>query len=161
MAILKIATYPIPLLRKSCRPVELIDDDERKFLNDMLETMYLGQGVGLAAPQVGILKRVIVLDVGDGPIQLVNPIVVSREGREEGQEGCLSLPDVLIKVTRASKIVYKGLDRNGKIVESEAEGLLARAIQHEIDHLDGRLIIDYVNPIKRFFLKRKLIKRMA
>lgn len=158
MTPLKILKFPHPVLRRSSRPIELIKDDERILLDNMLETMYLNQGVGLAAPQMGILKRVIVVDVGEGPIQLINPVIIKRKGHELGEESCLSLPDAMVMIKRAQKIVYKGLDRNGKLIENEAEGLLARAIQHETDHLDGKLIIDYANPVKRIFLKKRLLK---
>ena len=124
----------------------------------MFEMMYISQGIGLAAPQVGISKRAIVVDVGEGPMGLINPIIVEKKGSEVGKEGCLSLPEVMVEIKRAQWIKYRGLDREGKLVEREAEGLLARAIQHEIDHLDGRLILDYANPIKRIFIKRRLIK---
>lgn len=155
---LRILKFPEPALRKMSKPVELVKLEEKVLLDNMLETMYLNQGVGLAAAQVGVLKRMIVVDVGEGPRQLINPIVTKRIGLETGQEGCLSLPEVMVTVKRAKEIVYKGLDRDGKLVEGQAEGLLAKAIQHEIDHLDGKLIIDYVNPIKRIFLKRRLLK---
>ncbi len=155
---LEIIKFPNPLLRRRARPIELIEPQEKDLVDDMLETMYLNQGVGLASSQVGISKRAIVVDVGEGPLQLINPVIVKRISSEAGEEGCLSLPSVVVKVKRSQKILFKGLDRDGKLIEKEAKGLLARAIQHEVDHLDGRLIIDYVNPIKRFFLKRKLLK---
>lgn len=160
MSKFSILTYPDPVLEKTARSIELVSETEKRLLNDMLETMYLSQGIGLAAPQVGIPKRAIVLDIGDGPIQLINPIVSKKTGSETGEEGCLSFPGVMVKIRRAAKITFRGLDEDGKLIESEAEGLLARAIQHEIDHLDGKLIIDYVNPIKRFFLRKKLINSL-
>jgi peptide deformylase len=158
MAPLRIIKFPESVLAKKSKPIELVSSDERELLKDMLETMYLNQGIGLAAPQVGVSKRAIVVDVGEGPTQLINPIIIEKIGREVGQEGCLSLPEVMVDIKRARKIKYKGLDKDGRLIEDEAEGLLARAIQHEIDHLDGRVIIDYANPIKRIFLKRRLIK---
>jgi len=158
MPSLEIIKFPDPILRRKSRPVELVTEEERALAEDMLETMYLNQGVGLAASQAGILKRIIVVDVGKGPIQLMNPVIAKRYGAEKGQEGCLSVPDVLVTVKRAKTIIYKALDKSGKLIEGEAEGLLARVIQHEIGHLDGRLIVDYVNPIKRFFLKRRSLK---
>lgn len=160
MSKLSVLTYPDPVLEKTARSIELVSGVEKRLLSDMLETMYLSQGIGLAAPQVGIPKRAIVLDIGDGPIQLINPIVSKKTGSEIGEEGCLSFPGVMVKIRRAAKITFRGLDEDGRLVESEAEGLLARAIQHEIDHLDGKLIIDYVNPIKRIFLRKKLINSL-
>jgi peptide deformylase len=155
---LKISRFPEPVLSKISRPIDVVSDKEKALLDDMLETMYLNQGIGLAAPQVGVSKRAIVADVGEGPIQLINPIIEKRRGSGVSQEGCLSLPGAMVEVKRAEKISYKGINRDGKLVEDEAEGLLARALQHEIDHLDGKLIINYANPIKRIFLKKRLIE---
>ncbi len=155
---LQIARFPESVLTKKSKPIKLVTSHERELLDKMLETMYLNQGIGLAAPQVGVSKRAIVVDAGEGPISLINPIVVQKRGQEAGKEGCLSLPEVMVEIKRAQWIKYRGLDGEGKLVEREAEGLLARAIQHEVDHLDGKLIIDYANPIKRIFLKRRLIK---
>ena len=155
---MRIFRYPSAVLIKTSEPVENIGEDERALLDNMLETMYLNQGVGLAAPQVGVSTRAIVVDAGDGPVCLINPVIIKRSGRETGQEGCLSLPETMVEIKRSLKITYKGLDREGKQVESDACGLLARAIQHEIDHLNGRLIIDYANPIKKILLKRRLIR---
>jgi peptide deformylase len=158
MSVLRICKFPEQVLRKKSKPVALVTEDEKRLVDDMLETMYLNQGVGLAAPQVGVSKRLIVVDVGEGPVQLINPIITEKSGSEAGQEGCLSLPGVMVEVRRGQIITYKALDREGRAVENRADGLLARAIQHEIDHLDGRIIIDYANPIKRIFLKNRLIK---
>lgn len=160
MPAFKVVKFPAPVLKKESKPIALIRPEEKKLVDDMLETMYVNQGIGLAAPQVGILNRAIVIDAGQGPLQLINPIIVKKTGREIGEEGCLSLPGITLRVKRSKRIMYKGLNRDGKLVEDEAEGLLARAIQHEIDHLDGILIIDYANPVKRFFLKRKLLKKI-
>ncbi len=158
MSPLQISRFPESVLTKKSKPIELVTGHERELLDKMFETMYINQGIGLAAPQVGVSKRAIVVDVGEGAISLINPIIIQKRGQESGKEGCLSLPEVMVEIKRAQWIKYRGLDREGKIVEREAEGLLARAIQHEIDHLDGRLIIDYANPIKRIFLKKRLIK---
>ncbi|NQT06370.1 MAG: peptide deformylase [Candidatus Omnitrophica bacterium] len=158
MSILKVIKYPNPLLRRSSRHIDLIKEEDKRLADDMLETMYLNHGVGLAAPQMGISKRIIVIDVGDGPIKLINPEVVERRGSATGDEGCLSLPGIMVTVKRSEKIRYKGLDGDGKVIEGEAEGLLSKAIQHEIDHLNGKLVVDYANPIKRLFLKKKLLK---
>jgi len=158
MAILKILKFPNPILLRSSRPVEAVKPEERELLDSMLETMRFNQGIGLAAPQLGISKRIIVIDIGKGPIELINPVIKKRIGLERGEEGCLSLSGITVMIKRAKKISYKGLDREGRLVEAEAEGLLARAIQHEIDHLDGRLLIHYANPVKRIYLKRILLK---
>ncbi len=159
MPSLRIIKFPNPILQRKARPIEIVAQQEKNLLDSILETMYINQGVGLAAPQVGISKRAIVIDVGEGPLQLINPVIVKRIGLEVGEEGCLSLPDAMVKVKRAKKIIYKGLDKEGRPVENEAEGSLARAVQHEIDHLDGKLILNYANPIKRIFLKARLLKR--
>ena len=158
MVSLKIIKFPDPVLQRRASSVEVIRPEERALVDNMLETMYLNQGVGLAASLVSVLKRIIVVDVGGGPIDLINPAIAARIGSEKAKEGCLSLPGIMVPVRRAKKIRYKCLNRDGKLTEGEAEGLLARAIQHEIDHLEGRLIIDYVNPVKRFFLKKKILK---
>lgn len=159
MAALEIIKFPNPLLQRVARPVDFISQEDKFLLDQMLETMYINQGVGLAAPQVGILKRAIVVDIGEGPMQLINPSVIKKIGSELGEEGCLSLPDVTVKIRRAQKITYKGLTKDGRLLEGEADGILARAIQHEIDHLEGRLIINYANPLRRVFLKKRLIKK--
>lgn len=130
------------VLRQPARPVERVTREIRRLLDDMLATMYHARGVGLAAPQVGVQRRVIVVDVGDGPIELINPEVEHAEGCEAGWEGCLSIPGVLAEVERAARVRVRGLDRRGRRVWVEGEGLLARALQHEVDHLDGVLILD-------------------
>ncbi len=158
MAVLKILKFPNPILLRRSRVVEIVRPEDRELLDSMLETMRFNQGIGLAAPQVGISKRIIVIDIGRGPIELINPVINKRAGSEKWEEGCLSLSGITLKIKRAKRIGYKGLDREGRLVEAEAEGLLARAIQHEIDHLDGRLLIYYANPIKRIYLKRILLK---
>ena len=158
MAIRTIVTYPSSVLKERSREVEALDDEVRRLLDDMADTMYHAGGVGLAAPQVGVPLRCIVIDVGselpDGRvvsnlISIVNPVITSSEGRIEWEEGCLSVPDLLVKMERASKVSVRGLDRDGKPIELEAEGLLAVAFQHEIDHLDGKLIIDKVSALER------------
>ena len=158
MSVLKIITFPESVLRRKSIPVELLKHEDKVLLDNMLETMRASQGVGLAAPQVGILRRIIVLDAGEGVLQLVNPVITAKSGSEVSEEGCLSMPGTMVRVKRAKRITYKALDREGKPVEGKAEGLPARVIQHEIDHLDGRLIIDHLNPIKRFFFKIKYHK---
>lgn len=147
MAIRIIRLEGDPVLREVAKPVPEITKNILKLLDDMAETMYDAEGVGLAAPQVGILKRVIVMDCGDGLIELINPEIVSKEGQQVGPEGCLSIPGITAEVSRANHVVAKGLNRNGEEITVEGEGLLARCIQHEIDHLNGILFTDYVNPL--------------
>jgi peptide deformylase len=142
MAIRQIVKYPDPVLKKKAKTVTKFHERLHKLLDDMAETMYDAPGVGLAAPQVGILKRVIVIDIGEGLIEMVNPEIVEKSGEQIAQEGCLSIPDLLSDVRRAEKVKVRGQDRFGNPVEMEAEGFLARAFQHEIDHLNGVLMID-------------------
>lgn len=164
MAVLKILVYPNPILRKKSAPVEKIDKEIEKLLDDMAETMYDAPGVGLAAPQVGVNLRVIVVDVSPrdenspGLIELINPEIISSEGEQWGEEGCLSIPGFLSDVKRKEKVRVRGLNRKGETVEIEAEELLARAFQHEIDHLDGILFIDRLSRLKRELLKKKIEK---
>jgi len=157
----KIITYPNPLLAKRSREVEVVDDYIRALLGDMVETMYSHDGVGLAAPQVGENIRAIVIDVSTsdpaGPtlLKMVNPEIVSREGEIEFEEGCLSVPDLRVAMKRSAKVRATYLDENGAHQEIKAEGLLAVAIQHEIDHLDGVLIVDSLSRLKRDMYLRK------
>ena len=156
---LTIRKYGDPVLREKCQPVTEVTDAVRRLIDDMAETMHKVRGrVGLSAPQVGVSERVVVVDAGDGLIALINPEIVSREGKETGQEGCLSIPGIHVGVRRAAKIVVEGLDRDGKHVKLTLDGLAARAMQQEIDHLNGILIIDYLSLAKRQLIKRKLIK---
>ena len=140
----KILRFPNPLLRKKCKAVKRVTPEIVRLIKDMIETMQAAPGVGLAAPQVGELIRVIVADVGEGPIALVNPKIVEKSGSQTFTEGCLCLPGVEAPVERASHVVAKGLDRAGKKVKIEAKGLLATVLQHEVDHLDGFVFIDRV-----------------
>lgn len=133
---------PEGVLRQKARPVERIDQALLRLLDDMVETMYEARGIGLAAPQVGISKRVIVVDIGDGPIALINPRLEELEGEELGSEGCLSIPGIIGEVKRAQKLVARGVNEQGLKVRIPADGLLARVFQHEVDHLDGRLFTD-------------------
>ena len=158
MSLLKIQKYGNPILRQKCEPVKKVNNEIRKLIDDMLETMYKNNGVGLAAPQVGVKKRIIVIDVGNGPLALVNPKITKRKGEDILEEGCLSLPGILVKIKRATKINIEGLNREGKRISIEATYLAARALQHEIDHLNGILIIDKINFFKRQKLKKKLEK---
>jgi len=140
--LLEIRTVGDPVLRRKAKPVRNVNRAVRALLDDMLATMYAADGVGLAAPQVGVSKRIIVIDVGDGPVEVINPEIVSAEGEESGTEGCLSVPGKAGEVRRAARVRVTGLDRTGRRVWHEAEGLFARAFQHEIDHLDGILFTD-------------------
>jgi peptide deformylase len=171
MAKLDIITLPDPLLRKASVPVERVDDDLQRLIDDMFETMYAAPGVGLAAVQVGVPRRLIVLDIGDGdeaegeeekrnPIVMINPEIV-RLGSEPRlhEEGCLSIPDVRIEIERPGTATVRFLDRTGKPQEMMAEGLLATAVQHEIDHLNGKLIIDFLSRLKRDMIVRKFKKQ--
>ena len=148
MAIRKIVTLGDESLRKECRREEKFGLRLQLLLKDMAETMYKAEGVGLAAPQVGILRRVVVIDAGEesgGLVELVNPEIIAREGEQCGREGCLSLPGRQAIVTRPMKVTFRAQDRKGEWFEREAEGLFARAVCHELDHLDGRLYIDVMD----------------
>ena len=160
---LTILTFPEPLLREISQPVTEFDDEFHRLIDDMVETMYLAPGVGLAAPQVGVLKRLLVIDtsVGDDPgklMELINPEILLSEGSEEAEEGCLSVPEYSALVTRAAQVRIRAQDRHGNVFERDLEGLEARALQHEIDHLEGVLFLDYLSPLKRDLAKRKLRK---
>ncbi|KPC74882.1 peptide deformylase [Thermoactinomyces vulgaris] len=150
MAIRRIVQYPDPVLKSKAKPVTKFHDRLHKLLDDMAETMADARGVGLAAPQVGILKRAIVVDIGEGLIEMVNPEIVERRGEQlSPPEGCLSIPNLIGDVRRANYIKVKGQDRYGQPMEIEAEGYLARAFQHEIDHLNGVLFIDVAERVYR------------
>lgn len=154
---LNIVKYPESILRQKAEPIETINKDIKRLINDMADTMYLNDGVGLAAPQVGISKRVIVLDIGDGLESLFNPMIIEKSDEEESiEEGCLSLPEIHVHVSRPSRIVVRGKNERDKWVRVEAEGLLARVLQHEIDHLNGLLIVDFASSVYRNLLKSKL-----
>ena len=144
MAKLKIVKVGDDILRKRCRPVEEITPKIHRLLDDMAETMYKAEGVGLAAPQIGILRRYCVVDVGDGLIELINPVITEKSGSQTGSEGCLSIPDRFEEVVRPLKVTVRAQDRNGKNIVITAEGFKARAFCHEIDHLDGILYIDKI-----------------
>ncbi len=162
MTALPIRLYPDEILRTECKPVEM-SDHIANLIDDMLYTMYEAPGIGLAAPQVGEDIRVLVADVSEDksqPIALVNPEIVDSAGVIDYEEGCLSLPGVYAKVRRPSKVKVRGLDRDGKPVEIEAEDLLAVCLQHEIDHLNGVLFIDHLSALKRNRLMQKYRKEM-
>jgi len=164
MAILDILIYPDPRLRDVGEPVEQVDDEVRQLVEDMAETMYDAPGVGLAAIQVGIKKRVFIIDIADEdePSNLqvfINPEILSREGTQTWREGCLSFPDISEEIKRAKRVKVRALNLDGAQFELEADGLLAVALQHENDHLDGVLMVDHVSPLKRRLIGRKLAKR--
>ena len=162
MAKLTILEYPDPRLRTRAVPVAVVDDSIRTLIDDMLETMYEAPGVGLAATQVNVHKRVLVADVTreqNQPLAFVNPEIVERQGTTEAEEGCLSVPGIFDKLnTRAERVVVRALDRDGKPFELEADGLLAVCIQHEMDHLEGKLFVDYLSELKRGRIRKKLEK---
>ena len=162
MAKLTILEFPDPRLRTKAVPVQTVDDGIRRLIDDMFETMYSARGVGLAATQVDVHQRVLVTDVSEErnePRTFVNPEILRREGSVEAEEGCLSVPGVYDKLaTRAERITVRALDRDGKPFEIEAEGLLAICIQHEVDHLDGKLFVDYLSELKRTRIRKKLEK---
>jgi peptide deformylase len=158
-----IVKYGDPVLEKPAAPVEVFDDELRKLLDDMFESMYAAHGVGLAAPQIGISRRIAVIDVTfkedpDARLVLVNPEIVHTEGKQKGSEGCLSIPDFREPVTRPMRVTVKAQDANGKWYEKMGEEMLARAFMHETDHLNGRLYIHHISALKRDLMKRKIRK---
>ena len=162
MAILDILHYPDKRLRTVARPVDQVDDDIRRLIDDMFETMYDAPGIGLAATQVDVHQRVIVIDISEErnqPIVLINPEIIEQDGVEVYQEGCLSVPEIYENVERAEHVVVKTLDRNGEQTTIDADGLLAICIQHEMDHLEGKLFVDYLSPLKQQRVKKKLQKQ--
>lgn len=161
MALLRILEFPDPRLRRRAAPVEAVDAGIQQLVDDLLETMYEAPGIGLAATQVDVHKRVLVLDVSetkDEPQCFINPVILTQDGTEECEEGCLSVPGVTELVERAEKVRVQALDREGNAFELDADGLLAICIQHEIDHLEGKLFIDYLSELKRQRLKKKATK---
>lgn len=163
MAVLEILKYPHPLLKKRCKKVEEVNEGVRDLIQNMVETMYEANGIGLAACQVGVPLKVIVLDVSpinpqQGLFAMVNPEIISEEGEIDHEEGCLSVPDCIQKVKRKERILVKGLSPEGKEIEVKGEGILSFALQHEIDHLNGILILDQMSGLKREIYRRKLKK---
>ncbi len=161
MAVLDVLRYPDDRLRTKATPVKQVDSALRAIFDSMFETMYDAQGVGLAATQVDIHRRFFVADCGGDepePLVFVNPEIIEQDGLFENEEGCLSFPGVFATVERAGTVKVKALDRNGEPFELEAEGLLAICIQHEIDHLNGKLFVDYLSPLKRDRIRKKLEK---
>jgi peptide deformylase len=161
MALLEILHYPDKRLRTVATPVDEIDESVRTLVDDMFETMYAAPGIGLAATQVNVHKRVIVMDLSadkNEPLCLINPEIVSSEGVEQTEEGCLSVPDIFETVERAERVVVRARDKDGKEFTLEADGLLAVCIQHEMDHLQGNLFVDYLSPLKQMRVKKKIQK---
>lgn len=158
MSELKLIALPNPVLRKKAAKVEKVTEPVKELLGEMAKSMYLHQGVGLAAPQVGIDKQLAVIDVGEGLIKLINPVIVKKSGLATEEEGCLSVPGLTVKVKRAKSVIVNFLNDRGEVSQLKAEGLLARALQHELDHLAGVLIVDYINPIKKMLLKVKKVR---
>ncbi|MDE0659093.1 MAG: peptide deformylase [Gammaproteobacteria bacterium] len=162
MARLPVLHYPDPRLRTKAKPVDVVDDDIRQLIDDLFETMYVAPGIGLAATQVNVHKRVLVVDVSenrDEPRAFVNPVIEFAEGTQEREEGCLSVPGFFEPVERAEHIRVTALNREGTAFTLDAEGLLAVCIQHECDHLDGKLFVDYLSGLKRQRIKKRLQKR--
>lgn len=162
MALRTILHYPDPRLRQVASPVEAVDDQVRVLVNDMAETMYAAPGIGLAAIQINVARRVVVIDVSETRNQLqvfINPQILEREGKQVFEEGCLSVPGIFDEVERSKHIRVRALDRSGQPFELEADGLLATCIQHEIDHLDGKVFVDYLSRLKQSRIRKKLEKQ--
>lgn len=162
MALLNILHYPDPRLRRVAKPAERVDEAVRKLVDDMAETMYKAPGIGLAAVQVNVAKRVVVIDISETRDQLrvfINPEILARDGTQVLEEGCLSVPGIYDEVERAAHVRVRALDRDGKAFEMDADGLLATCIQHEIDHLDGKVFVDYLSRMKQARIQKKLTKQ--
>ena len=162
MAILDILHFPDKRLRTMAKPVKEVDESIRKLVDDMFETMYLAPGIGLAATQVNVHQQIIVIDVSenkDQPLCLINPEIIAEEGTESCDEGCLSVPDIYEKVERAEKVTVKAMDQNGDEYTLQADEMLSVCIQHEIDHLKGKLFVDYLSPLKLQRIKKRLLKQ--
>ena len=162
MAKLEILHYPDPRLRNKAQSVEQVDDKISKLVDDLLETMYAAPGIGLAATQVNVAKQIVVIDLSenkDQPLCLINPQILQASGEEETEEGCLSVPGIYETVKRAESIRIRALNRQGEPFEMDAEGILAVCIQHELDHLDGKLFVDYLSQLKKQRIKKKLEKK--
>jgi len=158
MGILKIYRYPDEVLRAENSPVEQFDDELRKTVTDMYETMYAAEGIGLAGPQVGLNKQILVIDYQGDKYTVINPVILESEGNETHEEGCLSFPGIFVKVDSPTSMTVRYADEFGKIHTKKTEGFLTTVFSHEIDHLHGRMLIDRVSPLKRTILKKKLGK---
>ena len=162
MAILDILHYPDKRLRKVAKPVEKVDASIKQLVDDMFETMYVAPGIGLAATQVDVHQQVIVIDISenkDQPLCLINPEIIEEEGTESCDEGCLSVPDIYETVERSEKVTVKALDQHGEEYTLQADEMLAVCIQHEMDHLKGKLFVDYLSPLKLQRIKKRLLKQ--
>lgn len=162
MAIRQILHYPDPRLRCLAEAVERVDDEIRTLIDDLADTMYQAPGIGLAAPQINVAKRIIVIDISSTKSELlvlVNPEIIDRQGEQTLEEGCLSVPGIYDTVTRAERIKVRALDRHGKLFELETSELLATCIQHEIDHLEGKLFVDYLSRLKQQRIRKKMQKQ--
>ncbi len=162
MAILRILEYPDPRLHKVASPVPVVNEEIRKLVRDMAETMYAAPGIGLAATQVDVHKRVVVIDISETKsdlLVLINPEITALEGEEESEEGCLSVPGYYERVRRSARVAFKALDAQGQPFERSAEGLLAVCIQHELDHLQGKVFVEYLSALKQTRLQTRLRKR--
>ena len=162
MAILNILEFPDSRLRTIAKPVAVVDDEVRQLIDDMFETMYEAPGIGLAATQVNVHQRVVVIDVSEdksGLLALINPEIIARSGEQVCEEGCLSVPGIYDKVTRAEKVRVRALNPKGETFEFDAEGLLAVCVQHELDHLDGKVFVEYLSQLKQTRIKGKLAKK--
>lgn len=161
MSLLPLLHFPDPRLRLKAKPVTDFDQNLQTLIDDMFETMYEGNGIGLAANQINVQQRIIVLDISDDSSQpqcFINPEIKYKEGTEESTEGCLSVPNIYETVKRAERIQIEAYDRHGKLIQLETDGLLAICLQHETDHLDGKLFVDYLSPLKRKFIQKKIEK---
>jgi peptide deformylase len=162
MALRTILHYPDPRLRNPAQPVEVVDDEIRSLVDDMAETMYAAPGIGLAATQINVPKRVVVIDLSETHNALtvfINPQIIERDGKQVFEEGCLSVPGIFDEVERSSHIRVRALGRDGQPFELEADGLLATCIQHELDHLDGKVFVDYLSRLKQDRIKKKMVKQ--
>jgi peptide deformylase len=162
MSLLTILEYPDPRLRTQAQPVRAFDASLQTLIDDMFESMYIAPGIGLAATQVNVHRQLLVLDVSEeknAPMVLINPKIIATEGSQTYQEGCLSVPGIFADVDRADRITVESLDRHGTAQNFQAEGLLAVCIQHEMDHLAGKLFVDYLSPLKRELVRKKLAKQ--
>ncbi|NRF17082.1 peptide deformylase [Vibrio coralliilyticus] len=161
MSVLQVLTFPDERLRTVAKPVEKVTPEIQKFVDDMIETMYDEEGIGLAATQVDFHQRIVVIDISetrDQPMVLINPEILDKRGEDGIEEGCLSVPGARALVSRAAKVTVKALDRDGKEYTFEADDLLAICVQHELDHLEGKLFVDYLSPLKRKRIQDKLAK---
>ena len=156
MSLLEVRTIGDPVLEKKAVDVDVVDDEVRKLLDDMFETMLHEHGIGLAAPQIGVSRRLVTIQVGGTKLKMVNPVVSQKQGKSRGMEACLSVPDIDGEVERADRIVCEYRDEHGEEQSLEAEGLLARCIQHECDHLDGVLFVTRVSPARRMLIKKRV-----